>query len=39
MNPDIIDVKAKNDYTLFLTFENGEQKVFDVKPYLDKGIF
>ena len=22
-----------------LTFTNGEVKVFDVKPYLDKGIF
>ncbi len=20
-------------------FENGEQKIFDVKPYLNKGVF
>jgi len=24
---------------LLLTFSNGEQRVFDVLPYLDKGIF
>jgi hypothetical protein len=22
-----------------LTFENNEKKIFDMKPYLDKGIF
>lgn len=33
------DVKTMNDYQLLLTFENGEKKVFDMKPYLDKGIF
>jgi hypothetical protein len=32
-------IKANRDYTLTLTFTNGEVKVFDVKPYLDKGIF
>jgi hypothetical protein len=39
MNPRVKDVKANRDYTLTLTFTNGEVKVFDVKPYLDKGIF
>ncbi|MBS4027010.1 MAG: DUF2442 domain-containing protein [Ignavibacteriales bacterium] len=39
MNPRIINVKPNEDYTLLLSFENGEQKLFDVKPYLDKGIF
>ena len=24
---------------LLLTFSNGDQRVFDVSPYLDKGIF
>jgi hypothetical protein len=33
------DVKANTDYTLSLTFNNGEVKVFDMKPYLDKGAF
>lgn len=27
------------DYTLTLTFANGEVKMFDVKPYLNIGIF
>ncbi|MDR0321719.1 MAG: DUF2442 domain-containing protein, partial [Treponema sp.] len=33
------NVKALNDYELELTFENNEIKIFDVKPYLDTGIF
>ena len=39
MNPRVEDVKPNPDYTLTVTFINGEVKVFDVKPYLDKGIF
>jgi hypothetical protein len=32
-------VKPLNDYKLELTFENNEIKIFDVKPYLDTGLF
>ena len=32
-------VKALGDYKLELTFENSEIKVFDVKPYLNTGVF
>ena len=35
-----IGVKAvvpQNDYLLLLTFENDEQRIFDMKPYLDFG--
>ena len=39
MNPRIKDVKPNYNYTLTLTFTSGEVKVFDMKPYLDKGIF
>ncbi len=39
MNPRVKAVKANSDYTLTLTFTNGEVRLFDVKPYLDKGIF
>ena len=39
MNPRVKNVKPQDDYTLWLTFTNGEVKVFDVKPYLSKGIF
>ena len=27
------------DYTLLLTFANGENRKFDMKPYLDNGLF
>jgi hypothetical protein len=39
MNPRVKDVKPNENYTLQLVFENNEKKIFDVKPYLDKGIF
>ncbi len=39
MNPRVITVKANDDFTLTLTFSNGEIGRFDVTPYLDKGIF
>ena len=39
MNPRVIDVHPNPDFTIKLTFANGEVKLFDVKPYLDKGIF
>ena len=33
------DVKPLENYKLLLTFENDEQKVFDVTPYLEVGKF
>jgi hypothetical protein len=39
MNPRVKSVEPNPDYTLTVTFANGEGKVFDVKPYLDKGMF
>jgi len=39
MNPRIINVHPNPDYTITLTFASGEKKVFDVKPYLEIGIF
>lgn len=39
MNPRVVDVKPALDYTIILTFTNGEIRTFDVKPYLTKGIF
>ena len=35
----IKEVKPSPDYLLHLTFENGEKRFFDMKPYLNKGIF
>ena len=39
MNPRVREVHPNQDFTLNIVFENNEEKVFDVKPYLDKGIF
>ena len=34
-----IAVEPLPEYRLLLTFENGEKRVFDVEPHLDRGIF
>jgi hypothetical protein len=39
MNPRVQHVTPNQDYTLTLTFTNGEIRRFDVKPYLQRGIF
>lgn len=39
MNPRVKKVKPNRDYTLIITFANGETKIFDMKPYLEIGIF
>ena len=39
MNPRVTNVKPNPDYTITLTFTNGEIKIFDIKPYLNIGIF
>jgi len=35
----IINVKPQPDYKLLLTFDKNEIREFDVKPYLNHGIF
>lgn len=32
-------VKPMDDYKLLLTFSNGDTRIFDAKPDLNKGIF
>ncbi len=39
MNPYILSVKANSKYQLELGFENGEQRIFDLSPYLKRGVF
>lgn len=39
MNPHVKSVHALDDYELEVSFENGESRRFDVKPYLGRGIF
>lgn len=35
----IKDVKPLKDYKLLVEFENGEKRIKDMKPYLEKGVF
>jgi uncharacterized protein DUF2442 len=39
MDPHVKSVRALDDYQLEVSFENGESRRFDVKPYLGRGIF
>lgn len=39
MSPRVLTVEALENSKLRLFFENGEVKIFDASPYLDKGIF
>jgi hypothetical protein len=39
MNPRVKDVRPLDNYELEVSFENGESRRFDVKPYLGRGIF
>ena len=39
MNPRVKKVIANDDFTLTIIFVSGEKKNFNVKPYLNKGIF
>ena len=39
MNPRVTQVVPHDDFTLALTFADAQGRVFDVKPYLGKGIF
>ena len=32
-------VNANNDYTLFVELSDGRTGIFDVKPYIEKGVF
>ena len=33
------DVRPIDDYKLILTFDDDSVKIFDMKPFLEKGIF
>ena len=39
MSPKLKQVQPLDDYMLKLFFEDGVERFFDVKPYLDKGFF
>lgn len=35
----IKEVQALEDYQIVVTFDNGEKRIKDMKPYLEKGVF
>ncbi|MBQ5781133.1 MAG: DUF2442 domain-containing protein [Spirochaetaceae bacterium] len=39
LRPTVINAIPKDDYKLVLSFDNGEKKVFDVKPYITGSWF
>ncbi|HLP47955.1 MAG TPA: DUF2442 domain-containing protein [Candidatus Kapabacteria bacterium] len=39
MFPGVKNVKPLADFKLRLTFENNEERIFDMNPFLNKGIF
>lgn len=36
---DVVTVVVKADYLLHLEFENGEKRIFDMLPYMDRKPF
>lgn len=38
-HPKAVAVECCPDYQLAIEFDNGEHRVFDMKPFLDKGVF
>ncbi|MGL6226354.1 MAG: DUF2442 domain-containing protein, partial [Thermoguttaceae bacterium] len=39
LSPRVCSVKPNEDFTLDVSFQNGEVKRFDVKPYLVYGVY
>jgi len=39
LGPRVMAVVPNDDYTLTLTFTNGEVRRYDMKPWLDRGVF
>lgn len=36
---DVKRVRPLSDYRIYVEFEDGRRGIFDLKPYLDRGIF
>ena len=39
MNPRVLKLQAQAGHQLLLKFENGETRLFDLTPWLHKGVF
>ena len=36
---DVNIVKPKSEYRIYIEIKDGRKGIFDMKPYLDKGVF
>ena len=39
MHWDVLTVRPLSDYRIYVELADGRQGVFDIKPYLDHGVF
>jgi len=39
LGPRVLSVMPMDEHKLFLTFDNGEKRIFDAKPLLTHGVF
>ena len=39
MYPAVVDVTAKDEHTLLVRFDNGQEGTLDMTPYLNFGVF
>jgi hypothetical protein len=39
MNPYAVSVTPLPDFRIEVAFDTGERRAFDLKPYLDRGVF
>lgn len=39
MSPKILKVTTTDNYELIITYEGNQERIFDVKPLLEKGLF
>jgi hypothetical protein len=39
MSPYAVSVTPLSDFRIEVAFETGERRIFDLKPYLDRGVF
>lgn len=39
MSPKVKEVKTMEKYKLLITFDNSEQKIFNLEPYLEYDVF
>ena len=39
MYPAVCKVKPNKDFSLFVILDNGEERILDMTPYLDFGVF